>query len=807
MFAKKVFVVLLSFFGIILLFSPPLEAFTLENAHYRLTVSEISPVKLTEVFNKGTSTACLEGAASSIFGVIIDGRVLTADSFRVVKSSLVENSDEKRVFTLQLWNEEEDIRAELTLSADQSPEVVLELSLTNQSNKSRSLRVLFPLFDHLRAGNSLEDTTYFFPYMHGWVSNKPYEIAIAYGLIAGSLQVVDLFNPSDGSNLYYWVKDDTGRLKTFYLRKTEKRGRRVPVSNSCGEETKIEERFLNYDRGITLITQSWPYHFGANQRVTMPQVILGIGRGNWREALNSYTGWVRTWWKAPSVPVWQRACYGYAVSHDFVGGYGFESGFINNNKWVLAEKANPSIDHRIQLGYWHDHSFTDHEGDTRDYKWYKHTIGDYLYEESWGGLPALKKAIAETQNKGIPVVLYLSCPTLTWKYGEAAKRFSEAKILDKEGKEPRWWWAETPTGKTRYLDICPQVEEWQDYLAETAGRVVRDTGCLGIYLDTANTIPICYNPNHKHYQYPSVAAERYLKKIRTAVKAANPDCAVEVEDVCSDYLMQWIDGSWSKTFGGEWLPQNQEFDAYGVSFLRFYFPEIYFAEWGSMWEYGAKRTFFNGMGYCRNDPVDTKDETTGRIITREEKMAWFARACTIFKENGDAFTSLNPVPLVPTLKDKVYANMFPASGKTVYTFFNKSGGDVEGQIISVPATPEEHFVEFFSGEELPVFFQEGVATLSFRIKKNEIACVGKLKKRIEITRQDNGFCVSVTDFDPVKEKVFLSSTDHPEETHQLSLKDGQAFLSKEAMQKQRLTLKLIRDGFLSNLVTITPAQP
>ena len=61
-----------------------------------------------------------------------------------------------------------------------------------------------------------------------------------------------------------------------------------------------------------------------------------------------------------------------------------------------------------------------------------------------------------------------------------------------------------------------------------------------------------------------------------------------------------------------------------------------------------------------------------------------AAATAILRQHRDAFTSLTPEPLVPTQVAGVFANRFPAAGKTVYTLYNSRHRTVRGPVLRLP---------------------------------------------------------------------------------------------------------------------------
>ena len=808
LFFRNVFIVIIMFCAIEYVFSEEAMSAKLltqdikviENSHYRIGIDIVS-ANIIEIFNKDTSTSCLmKDATSSLFGVTVDEKPLKGDAF-TIKGFNQSKDQGKNILCIQYEDVQEKLDAKLSIISDDTRELSFELALVNNDTSERSVRGVIPNFSHIKAGKDLRDTTYFFPREQGYFSDAQYDLVVAYGLMPASMQVVSLFNTKDGSGLYYWIKDPTGRIKTIRLRKIEKRGAPIPFINPYGEdeEVSIKSEFLSDNVGVSLLTQSYIYKIQPTQTIKLPAVIVGIGKIDWHQALGSYMSWVRTWWKAPTptVPLAYRNAFSYAAAHDYAGGPGFEKGFLNEKtgKYAFHEKVDPTIHSKIQPFAWWFHDYTDHEGDVRKDKWYKWTVGDYFYENDFGGLPALKESIAKTQQKGVAVVLYMSCPSLLWYHGETAKKFPDLARMDKAGNVTKDWWFDAPSYKSRCIDACTQVEEWQDFLAQDAARVVRDTGCEGIFLDTANMAWFCYNPKHKHEEYPSVAAEKYLKKIRAAVKAVNPDCAIESENPCSDYLLQWTDVCWSKTFNESGtLDDDTRFDPYGISILRFCFPEVSWAEWAMTWDAGTRRCFFNGMGYGLHAPgYGLRDRSND--FNAADEWAWFRKAMIVFKENGDAFTSLKPEPLIPGLVDKVFVNKFPADGKTVFTIFNKSGRDVNEAVLQIDVATDEHVVDLFADMQAVTEESKTGTKVKLSIKDKEVACLAKLAKRINVEIVNNQIVVSVENYIPSIENLLLM--DAAGNIEQLTVEKGKCIL-REINKNEKYILKLIRNGFLSD---------
>jgi hypothetical protein len=146
-----------------------------------------------------------------------------------------------------------------------------------------------------------------------------------------------------------------------------------------------------------------------------------------------------------------------------------------------------------------------------------------------------------------------------------------------------------------------------------------------------------------------------------------------------------------------------------VYFLRFYFPEVWFADWGAGdHSAGWRRCFFNGIGVCRWPNEYTA--RTGRIM----------------RENAAAFASLHPEPFIATERRGVFANRFPAEDKTVYTLYNRNPGPVSGELLKVPHRPGTHFMELVSGREVAFRIQTQQAILSLEVPAGEVVAVAEL---------------------------------------------------------------------------------
>ncbi|MBI2300253.1 MAG: hypothetical protein HYU66_15120 [Armatimonadetes bacterium] len=696
----------------------------LENAYYRAELDWSRGLRLTALTHKAAGLPSLvAGAWSDLFVLAADGQVVRSSDF-LVTGAKVTRSAGRASLRLEAAAPNAPWRIALSLSSDSAPQIRLGLEVTSGSGKEQTAAVCWPSLSGLQLGGDPGDNYYLFPFKGGWCNNRPMALAAVYGQSTGFAQLFALFSPRRGSVLYTYLRDDTGRIKTIAMRKQDQPDTEVSSYLPVGPETRLEEGVLTQTPGTQVAMRHLPTHFAPGQRRVLPEAVLAVEPGDWREAMRSYSGWAHTWLKDPRVPDWYKAVFQTVAVHDEVGNKGFDHGFLGDDQWALAEQAQPG-DGLLEVPYWWNHPHSDGVGPPRPGKrgWYKHTVGQYDYWDELGGLTRLRQEIAGVHAKGVRANLY-TCPYFAWAFSDVRKAHPEWLLVNSDGAPSRDWSAEVGGVSIRYDDMCYAQAGWQDYMAAVAGRLIRDTGADGIYMDTMNQHKFCYAPGHRHPDSPSLAAEAMLRKIRAAVKAANPRAVMTAEDLCSERLGQFVDGSLIKTFESS-QPDYTDYDLYDLHFVRFYFPEIKFVEWGSTFADGARRAFFNGVGYMRGDLGPAKDPFTGELLTTEAQQRYLAATSRIMSENADAFATLSPEPLVPTLVPRVYANRFPGRGQTIWTLYNRSGESLDCDVIEVKHAPGARYMDLLSGSELAAVVRGGKATLRLRLGNGEVRALAQ----------------------------------------------------------------------------------
>jgi hypothetical protein len=774
-----------------------------ENGHFIFEIQKSPVLSIQKIFSRHTQGDCLNGS-SRIFLIWADDKLVDINDFAVQGVKITSGGDSRKAEFL-LNSKKAGIEVVLTVQIDKTPQTRMELAIKNETQNKNTIRVLFPYFENVLLGDA-GDNYYYFPYKGGISSNKPYELSSSYTAHTGSIQLVSIYNPKLGGGFFTRVEDNTGRPKTFVLTKKDKNGAEEigtyrKIYGVFEEVTFKHTEIFPQTMGSVLGCYSYYYDAQPNQSIKLPAAVFGVHSGNFMYALDDYSKWMRTWFKhTRETPEWYRKVYYYPVAHDILGNTGWEKGFLKDGKIAIGQLAKP-YEHAIQLAYWGEHPKDDHLGDVRDHSWYRYANpGDYNYEEEWGGVAALREDIAKAKQNGTRVTLYGATQYGAWLFSKVYQQHPDWAQLDKVGNEIHeyWWDLNDNKDRVRIVNMCGQVEEWQDWVANTNKRIVEETGTTGIYLDVMNQIPFCYNPKHKHDAYPYMAAEKLLKKNLAAVRSANPEAVIESEDFCSDYLLQWTDGCWMKTFYQDLtLEFEQTFNIYDVSFVRFLVPDVKWTDFGPRWIYGSRRAFFNGIGYNISEVTNKTDPEKSQQVTKEQRLDYLIRTCQLLKENGDAFSSMDCKPLVPTLPQQVYANYFGTDTKKIYTIYNKNGSDISGPVINGQNGQNYHFIELLYDEEAS--YDPVSDSVSLSISPWDVVCIAKLPKLLQIENKDGKIVIKTKR--NIKDsivKILDCDDDGKNIPDEYKLQNGKVVIDAGKYQNKHLIIKLFVNDYLAD---------
>jgi len=530
---------------------------------------------------------------------------------------------------------------ELTVeTAVEGDSLVVAASVVNAGPEARSVELVAPALSY-RLAEQPDDAFYLVPKRGAALDNRDGLFDERYcGLFP--LQFLDTVSPRFRRGLVLQTEDRECLRKQYRLKKS---GAQFELA------VAYPERSLR--PGETLAA--------ARTRLTATD-------GDWHCGLRQYRRWLAGWHKplSPRKP-WFREVFNFRQR--FL--WGLDPLYdVREGKLRLQEAVDEARREFGGIDYLHLFDW----GNCGPYGRIYGRVGDHSpYDYLKGGRDALRQAIAQVQAQGVPVGLYIEAYLL-----EERGRLGQA-----HGKE---WQIVGPDGKGRYWPECTEMYAcsfapgWRDVQAATYAEKVKELDVDGMYLDEygfAGPSVDCWAPGHGH-PVPSycVAGERdATRMIRRRIEEARPGVALYSEESPVDATTQFQDGSFTYAMATASRTQT----LVPLNLTRFAIPDfktieiLYCDKPTGSWATGVKWVFFNGEAIWLEGPAAEWFEPETRETIR--------RCHAILRRHRDAFTSLDPIPLVPTELGGVFANAFPTRGKTVYTLYNARRSTVRGEIL------------------------------------------------------------------------------------------------------------------------------
>jgi hypothetical protein len=564
------------------------------------------------------------------------------------------------------------VRAELR-AEPAADGVALTLTLTNVGSEPVKVRPTFPRLRGISPGGDPADLGYCYPQRGAVIGSASTDLRMPYsGLFPLQFMAVD--HPQAGG-VFLLTHDRDDTFRWFRLKK---------------EET------------VTLSVEYPAQELAPGASWTLPEAVLGAHAGDWHVALQAYRDWLQTWYR-PAAPrkEWFRQIFNFRQQFLHFA-LPRPSGLFDNETQTFHVQEVLEQDAAAFGGVDYLHLF--------DWGWSEEfgRCGDYDHWEQLGGVENFRRAVATAQERGIPVGLYIEGYLVDPPSNLGKAHGAEWQLLKEDGT-PYTFFAPS-------YHLCPHVPAWQDYLAATYGRVARETGADGFYIDEFGfgAHYICYNPAHGH-EIPAYPIRGELALTRKVRAALGPEKAIYTEETPTDFNSQFQDGSF--TYAISQLP----FEGPPINLTRFALPDFKTIEiitcdrpLGSDVQ-SVKRIFFNGEAIWL--------EGIAEDWFTPETRAFIARMHRVQKAHRAAFTSLSPRPLVPTLQPKVYANEFPTEGETVWTLYNGNWSTVRGEILAVPHREGVTYYDAWNDRPLRPRIAEGKAFLELEIGPRDVGCV------------------------------------------------------------------------------------
>jgi hypothetical protein len=100
-------------------------------------------------------------------------------------------------------------------------------------------------------------------------------------------------------------------------------------------------------------------------------------------------------------------------------------------------------------------------------------------------------------------------------------------------------------------------------------------------------------------------------------------------------------------------------------------------------------------------------------------------------ESSDLFDGRDVEPLVPTLREHVYANRFSGRDKQITMLYNDNPFTVDGMLLPVEREEGWHWFELMRGVELEPDRARGRMGRGAEARPGEVACIARLPERLE----------------------------------------------------------------------------
>ena len=744
----------------------------LENGWMRIELSHDAGLAVEALHHKPVGSDLLASVdRSPLFALEIDGRRLPSGSLSVRhrEESFVEAPRQKVVYFLEDESSGVQVNCSLTLGSDE--ELQAGLYLLNASEEVRKIKVAFPLLSGIGWTPDFADDRYLFPYSVGVLGDRPAKFVSPYGGGTGSggsyNQQMISFSPTAGGALYLRANDPSGGYKIQHLTRTDPSGREPAYSfqgivhNLLYNQASPGMVFLEplpKTPGTSLAFSYVQRDLEPNERWLLPRSVIGLCNGDWHQAMNAYRGWYESWsHKRPHPNKLTSKFNAEGISPVFH--YHSEEGYntdirrpghlplVHLEPEYWTENTPDVLEH---TAYWESDEVTDEYLEemrgiaARHGKEFvlwpgrhyhlegKHVYregrkGDYGltgYNESWGGLSAFRQYLNDVKSKDLLATLYIN-------EGEAGLN---SIIGRKHGPE----WCVMPSPEDYYWpywmwEMCIENPEWRRYLADTCQRLIAETGADGIRIDEfGGASRICHSPHHPHpfsrpghYSVFQAQAEA-SREIRQAMDQVDPSAILMTESPGIDVMWQYMDGalSYDLSTAAPTAGRAGNWEGFvGINFCRYYFPRYKFFDY--TYSKHPEWRLFNGTGAYNRE----------RFYSNHQLQ--------IMKENSDAFGSLDPQPLIPTLQRMVYVNKFPGPDKTIYTVYNARHDPVEGDLFDIEHEEGYHFVDLLSGRNVDATERNGRTAISLDMQPRAVACIAKLPKLIEFIPDESRLIISL----------------------------------------------------------------
>lgn len=688
---------------------------TLGNTYIEMAIDASKGFTITHFNNNWLGEKALTLNPVPGFQFTLDDKTVDIKDIKLINISEVSGTGGKEI-TLKyiLKNTGHNLEFNIHVTVSNEPEVGMQMTIVNTSGKDMNAKVVFPIISGIQLGN-IKDVWYFYPSVRNVFSNQSASFDHIYSL-SFPMQFYDVYNPVMGGGFYLATREtDVNEMRRYGFRKNES-------GVMC---------YIEYPRLHTLLKSNVPD--------TLCKTIMGVHKGDWQVALNTYKQWLQTWYKPLNSQdkQWYRECFWLLC--DYPDNIPEDALNMRQNftwydtirkKYLMRDILE---EHKRTVGRYPDilHFWSWTQNMPHGYiRWGAYgTNGEY---ESLGGVKNFNSALNDIQtNMGVRISLYFDASLCSRELpiaksigpGGAMQKISGGPVIDYSSYR-----------------MCPGVKEWREYMQQVYKRANKELDVNVLYVDEwappfyNGHVPLtaftCYSHNHEHGIPANMNLEvnKYMHELRNAVpkEAAlygeYPDVDVNTRYYDSNinyYLATW--GTDLKD-GRDNIAYDLEDKESGLSdpyfqLYKFVFPglvqlvlpnDVMYFSWNRL-----KFTFLNGDAIY--DSFWLRDESKAE--------AFMVKSHDIKKKYSDCFTSDKPEPLVPTEKSGIMVNKYPGKGRILWTIYNQRYTTVRSEILKVKHIKGATYYDVWNAKPIQPRISGDFAYISMEIDPQGIGCI------------------------------------------------------------------------------------
>ena len=337
-------------------------------------------------------------------------------------------------------------------------------------------------------------------------------------------------------------------------------------------DPEIRNKQIRYLKPSIEVSYFPPFSIAPGETVTFPEVEIMVYAGDWKRAAQRYRAWFSRHVGTTPHAGWAQRIDGYAGGWFEKRGQTNPEGYPHVMLPLDRFEDLPGLYHAVPVDCqeyaFHCSRSQPAEVTGKRMLW---TDADNVIRGDLGGAPALREGIRRIHELGYHFTFYVEgylCP------GDAEivlhRGAREWAVTNRDGSNRGAYTREGEELGCGLLHMCTGCAEWQEHLARTAARLVRETGADGVRLDSLGFYGYpCYHPGHRHespFDY-NRWLQQMLEKVAAAVRRENPDCLLTTEGG-ADFFGRHFDGALTQQFIPERVAVSRD-----VSPMRIAVPE------------------------------------------------------------------------------------------------------------------------------------------------------------------------------------------------------------------------------------------